>query len=191
MRLTLHVQLHLGLAGAHVETIIPSRLAAVGPTHVAAHVLQPQLPVRGLLQWQPRGQQRSLLVHAGPEHRRPWLASNLALQLSGRALPHCDHGPSLGHADGGRHCGGEAGRSRVRAPASLCFWASAFLPLGLSLSSPSQMSQRSLSISKTQHTAPSSLHLRVSQLRKILKPIPSFPLAQQKGVFHLLNSSTH
>lgn len=166
MRLTLHVQLHLGLAGAHVETIIPSRLAAVGPTHVAAHVLQPQLPVRGLLQWQPRGQQRSLLVHAGPEHRRPRLASNLALQLSGRALPHCDHGPSLGHADGGRHCGGEAGRSRVRAPASLCFWASDFLPLGLSLSSPSQMSQRSLSISKTQHTAPSSLHLRVSQLRK-------------------------
>lgn len=104
MGLTLHVQLHLGLAGAHVEAIIASRLAAVGPTHVAAHTLQPQLPVRGL-EGQPRGQQRSVLVHTGPKHRRPRLAPHLALQLGGRALAHGHHGLALGHADGGRHCG--------------------------------------------------------------------------------------
>ena len=103
--LTLDVQLHLGLARAHVEAIIASGLAAVGPSHVAAHALQPQLPVRGLLQGQPRWQQRGLFVHAGPQHRRPRLAPHFALQLSWRALAHSHHGPALGHADGGRHCG--------------------------------------------------------------------------------------
>lgn len=107
--LTLHVQLHLGLARTHVEAIIASCLAAVGPAHVAVHTLQPQLPIRGLFQGQPRGQQRSLLVHAGPEHRRPRLAPHLALQLSGRTLTHGHHSPALGHTDGGWHCRGVEG----------------------------------------------------------------------------------
>lgn len=62
----MHCQLHLSLPGSYVEAIVASCLAAVGAAHVAAHTLQPQLPIRSLLQGQPRGQKGGLLVHPRP-----------------------------------------------------------------------------------------------------------------------------